>query len=59
MISEDEVSTLYNMPSGKSYRPVNQSQAANVLNYKIDKKHLSAHDTVGEPHTGGGFSQNV
>jgi hypothetical protein len=59
MISEDEVSTLYNLSRCKSYRPVNQSQAANVVNYKIDKKHLSAHDTVGEPHTGGGFSQNV
>lgn len=59
MISEDEVSTLYSLPSGKSHRPVNQSQAANVVNYKIDENHLSAHDTVGEPHTGGGFSQNV
>ena len=56
MISEDEVSTLYTLTACTSRPSVNYLQPGNVLNGNMD---ASTHDTVKEPHTGGGSSKNV
>lgn len=62
MISEDEVSTLYNLvtrtghPRVNHETPVNHEKAGNVLNGNMSR---TTYDTAQEPHTGGGSSQNV
>jgi hypothetical protein len=56
MISEDEVSTLYNLATRTGHPRVNHEKAGNVLNGNMSR---TTYDTAQEPHTGGGSSQNV